>query len=157
MNRKLLIPILLVIAAIISAAAYSMGWFHRDTSLQGSGTVEARNIRVGSKVGGRIDKILVREGDSVEPGQVLITFDDRELLASLSQTKAAAEKASRDPAGVVHHIPPFAPSPRKSPPSHQLHLRPMPRRGGQTAIAGDQRRVGVAPLTVWPVPADRPG
>jgi multidrug resistance efflux pump len=95
MNRKRLIPILLVILAVISAAAYSMGWLHRDTGLEGSGTVEARNIRVGSKVGGRIDKILVREGDSVEPGQVLITFDDRELLASLSQTKAAAEKASR--------------------------------------------------------------
>jgi multidrug resistance efflux pump len=72
-----------------------MGWLRRDASLQGSGTVEARNIRVGSKVGGRIDKILVREGDTVESGQVLITFDDKELLASLAQTRAAAEKAER--------------------------------------------------------------
>jgi multidrug resistance efflux pump len=63
--------------------------------LQGSGTVEARNIRVGSKIGGRIDKVLVREGDSVEPGQVLITFDEKELQASLSQARAAAEKAER--------------------------------------------------------------
>jgi multidrug resistance efflux pump len=50
---------------------------------------------VGSKVGGRIDKVLVREGDTVQPGQVLITFDDKELLASLDQTRAAAEKAVR--------------------------------------------------------------
>lgn len=93
MKRKyLLIPIIL--AALIAAAAYSMGWFHRDMSLQGSGTVEARNIRVGSKVGGRIDKILVREGDTVDAGQLLITFDDKELQASLQQSRAAAEKAA---------------------------------------------------------------
>jgi multidrug resistance efflux pump len=76
-------------------AAYSMGWFRHDDALQGSGTVEARDIRVGSKIGGRIDKVLVREGDTVQAGQVLITFDDKELLASLAQTRAAAEKAQR--------------------------------------------------------------
>jgi multidrug resistance efflux pump len=94
MNRKSLL-ILIVVAGLAAAAAYSMGWFHHDTTLQGSGTVEARNIRVGSKVGGRIDKILVREGDAVESGQLLITFDDRELLASLAEARAAAEKAER--------------------------------------------------------------
>jgi multidrug resistance efflux pump len=94
MKRKIiLIPVIL--AAALAAAAYSMGWFRHDTGLQGSGTVEARDIRVGSKVGGRIDKILVREGDSVESGQLLITFDDKELLASLAQSRAAAEKAQR--------------------------------------------------------------
>jgi HlyD family secretion protein len=94
MNRKRLL-IILVVAGIGALAAYSMGWLHRETGLQGSGTVEARNIRVGSKVGGRIDKVLVREGDSVEPGQVLVTFDDKELHATLEQMRAAAEKAQR--------------------------------------------------------------
>jgi HlyD family secretion protein len=94
LNRKglLIIP---VVAGIGAVAAYSMRWFHRDTGLQGSGTVEARNIRVGSKVGGRIDQVLVREGDSVEPGQVLVTFDDKELQATLEQMRAAAQKAER--------------------------------------------------------------
>lgn len=94
MNRKRLL-LLLIVAALVAVAAYSMGWFHRDTNLQGSGTVEARDIRVGSKIGGRIDKVLVREGDSVEQGQVLLTFDDKELQAALSQSRAAAEKAER--------------------------------------------------------------
>ena len=94
MNRKRLL-IIVVAAGIGAVAAYSMGWFHRETGLQGSGTVEARNIRVGSKVGGRIDKVLVREGDSVEPGQVLVTFDDKELHATLEQMRAAAQKAQR--------------------------------------------------------------
>jgi multidrug resistance efflux pump len=93
-NRKLLIIILLV-AVALAATVYASGWFHRDSALQGSGTVEARDTRVGSKIGGRIDQVLVREGDRVKPGQVLITFDDKELRASLQQSRAAAEKAQR--------------------------------------------------------------
>jgi HlyD family secretion protein len=94
MNRKRII-ILAILVAVVTGTALYAAWFRRDTALQGSGTVEARNIRVGSKVGGRIDKVLVREGDSVEPGQVLITFDDRELQAALEQSRANAEKAQR--------------------------------------------------------------
>jgi HlyD family secretion protein len=94
MNRKLIL-ILIAAAAVVAATALYAGWLHRDNALQGSGTVEARNIRVGSKVGGRIDKVLVREGDSVVPGQVLITFDDKELQAALEQSRANAEKAQR--------------------------------------------------------------
>src|SRR5580704_18931383 len=91
------IAILVVLIVLTTAAVVSARWFQRrnDSSLQGSGTVEARYIRVGSKIGGRIDKVLVREGDSVKAGQVLITFDDKELAAALDQSKAAAEKAAR--------------------------------------------------------------
>jgi len=95
MNRKRAVVIVVVVAAIAGAAAYSGGWFRRDNSLQGSGTVEARDIRVGSKIAGRIDKVLVREGDTVQAGQVLITFDDRELMATLQQSQASAQKAQR--------------------------------------------------------------
>src|SRR6267378_109281 len=94
MNRKRILIILVVVIALAATGLYA-GWFHRDSSLQGSGTVEARNIRVGSKVGGRIDKVLVREGDAVQPGQVLVTFDDKELQAALEQSRANAEKARR--------------------------------------------------------------
>src|SRR5664279_1227738 len=93
MKRKW--PILLLVVAGIAAAAYSAGWFRKDTGLRSSGTVESRNIRVGSKIGGRIEKVLVREGDYVEPGQVLITFDDKELQSALSESRAAAEKSAR--------------------------------------------------------------
>jgi HlyD family secretion protein len=94
MTRKRIIILILIVLIVGGTTAYA-AWFRRDSALQGSGTVEARDIRVGSKVGGRIDKVLVREGDKVQPGQVLITFDDKELLASLDQSRAAAEKAKR--------------------------------------------------------------
>ena len=94
MTRKRVF-VLILVALILGGTTVYATWFRRDNALQGSGTVEARNIRVGSKVGGRIDKVLVREGDRVQPGQILITFDDKELLASLDQSRAAAEKAQR--------------------------------------------------------------
>ena len=94
MNRKRLILIFVIAAAVAATVLYG-GWFRHDSGLQGSGTVEARDIRVGSEVGGRIDKVLVREGDKVQTGQILITFDDKELHAALEQSKANAEKAER--------------------------------------------------------------
>src|SRR3974390_291968 len=88
-------PILLLVAVgLVGVAGYSAGWFRKDTGLESPGTVESRNIRVGSKIGGRIEKILVREGDNVEAGQGLITFDDKELQAALSESRAAAEKSA---------------------------------------------------------------
>src|ERR1700739_2617495 len=94
MNRKALL-IIPVLAGVAAVAAYSINWFHHDTALQGSGTIEARNIRVGSKVGGRIDQVLVREGDRVHAGQVLVTFDDKEMAAELEQSKATSDKMAR--------------------------------------------------------------
>ena len=94
MKRKSIIMVFVAAAAVAVTTVYAT-WFRGDNSLQGSGTVEARNIRVGSEVGGRIDTVLVREGDTVHQGQVLVTFDDKELLASLDQSKAAALKAQR--------------------------------------------------------------
>ncbi len=67
-----------------------------------SGTVEARTISVGSRAGGRIKEILVREGDRVSPGQPLIVFEPGDLLAQklgaegqLVQARANLEKLER--------------------------------------------------------------
>jgi HlyD family secretion protein len=94
MKSRIFIIVVVVIAAVVVAGVYG-GWFHKETGLQGSGTVEARNIRVGSKVGGRILEVRVREGDRVQPGQTLITFDEKELEASLAQAQANAQKSAR--------------------------------------------------------------
>src|ERR1700675_155812 len=94
MTRKRVF-ILIFVAVILGGTTVYATWFRRDSSLQGSGTVEARDIRVGSKVGGRIEKVLVRDAAPFQAGQVLITFDDKELKAALDQSSAAAEKARR--------------------------------------------------------------
>lgn len=84
MNRKVLIPIVIAVAL---AALGARSFFKRDTSLTASGTLEARNVSVGSKVGGRITQVLVAEGDHVKKGQLLVAFDDAELNAALLQAR----------------------------------------------------------------------
>ena len=92
MKRKRLMVIGIVL--VLGIAAY-MWASTRPQPLVASGTVEARDIRVGSKVGGRIEQVLVREGDKVEAGQVLATFDDRELKATLDASLANFQKLER--------------------------------------------------------------
>ncbi len=93
MNRKRMVVMGVVLAAV--GVAVWAGVFRRAERLEGSGTIEAKNIRVGSKVGGRIEQVLVEEGHRVEAGQVLVTFDERELRAALDQARANYEKLKR--------------------------------------------------------------
>ena len=66
-----------------------------------SGTVEARTIEVGSRVGGRVQKVLVREGDDVKAGQTLLVLEPGDLPAQrlqaegqLTQAQAALDRVS---------------------------------------------------------------
>jgi multidrug resistance efflux pump len=60
----------------------------RESELLYSGTVETREIRVGSKVGGRVLEVLVEEGQEVAEGQTLVRFDVGELEAQKKQAQA---------------------------------------------------------------------
>jgi len=93
MSRKR-IAVLIVVLAAVGVAVWA-GAFRREERLEGSGTIEAKNIRVGSKVGGRIEKVLVEEGNGVEAGQLLVTFDEKELRAALDEAQANYEKMRR--------------------------------------------------------------
>jgi multidrug resistance efflux pump len=53
-----------------------------------SGTVEARTISVGSRAGGRVKEVLVKEGDRVAKGQPLITLEPGDWPAQLMQAQA---------------------------------------------------------------------
>lgn len=87
----IILLILIAVALLLGVAAYL--WASgRPKPLLASGTVEAHDIRVGSEVGGHLNRVLVREGDSVETGQLLATFDDKELKAKLNASRANLEK-----------------------------------------------------------------
>jgi membrane fusion protein YbhG len=84
--------IALALLAILGATAFA--WkAHRVEGLVVSGTLEARNIEVGSKVGGRVSRVLIHEGDRVEPNQLLIEFDSSELEGQLLQARGRVEAA----------------------------------------------------------------
>ena len=55
------------------------------------GIVETQEVRLSSKVGGRVEKVLVREGDLVDAGQQLVMLECAELNAKRSQLVAQQE------------------------------------------------------------------
>ena len=61
-----------------------------------SGTVETREIQVGSKVGGRVTAVHVEEGQAVKASAVLVSFEVDELKAQRAQAQAAVEQAQAD-------------------------------------------------------------
>jgi multidrug resistance efflux pump len=86
--------IVIAVVVLAGAAFAARSWFNRNhKGLEASGTLEARNINVGSKVGGRVAKVLVQEGDHVQANQLLITFDDAELAAQVQQARGRLEQA----------------------------------------------------------------
>jgi multidrug resistance efflux pump len=56
------------------------------------GVVEIQEVRLGSKIGGRVDEVLVAEGDLVTKGQVLVRLETPELLAQRKQQVARLQE-----------------------------------------------------------------
>jgi len=83
---------LVVILAIWIAFAWA-GWRSRN---EYAGTVETREIQIGSKVGGRVTEVGVEEGQVVRAGTVLVRFECDELKAQRTQAQASVEQAQAD-------------------------------------------------------------
>lgn len=84
-RSRMILPVLVALGA---------GWYawHRwrvaHAPYEWSGTVEARTISLGSRAGGRVQKVLVKEGDRVAPGDALITLEPGDWPAQLAQAEA---------------------------------------------------------------------
>lgn len=89
---------MIIIAVAIAAAAF-VGWkvFSKtdlpDGIAAGNGRLEANELFISSKFPGRIKEVLVNEGDTVIPGQVVARLDTEELEANLRQAEAQIAEA----------------------------------------------------------------
>ena len=64
-----------------------------ESQISASGTIEATEIHVGSKVGGEVKKLFVREGSAVHQGDPLAVMDHATLDLKLKQVEAGVELA----------------------------------------------------------------
>lgn len=90
--------ILLIVGLAVIGAAIGAWMFLRAPGLpvgfaQGNGRLEATQIYVSSKYPGRIAEVLVREGDTVEAGQVVARMDTTALEAQLREAEAQIRSA----------------------------------------------------------------
>lgn len=88
--QKVLIPIVLL-------AALALAWLYwqqtRPQPLVVSGFVEADQIRVGSRIGGRVARVMVAEGQRVKAGEPLFALEPFDLQERLAHARAQAEAA----------------------------------------------------------------
>lgn len=79
---------------LVTVAAISCTEEAPSDRLRVSGHVEVTETRVAAEAGGRVLTLTVREGDRVEPGQVVMTLDTRDV--ELAIQRARAEQAAAD-------------------------------------------------------------
>jgi HlyD family secretion protein len=100
-----------IIAAVIAAAAASYGLYRFWLSQQKtdavtlSGRVEGYETKVSARMGGKVTRLAVREGDSVSPGQVIAEIDDADLRAQLQAADARVRVALQNLARTQQQLP----------------------------------------------------
>ena len=91
-------PVAAIITAPLIIAACAFGFIvvrhaHHEKPLI-SGTVEITHIDVASKIAGRIDSLVVHEGDYVSKGQFLGSLESKEMNAKVEQARGAMNAAN---------------------------------------------------------------
>ena len=89
--KKYLTPALITVA-VVAVAAYAWTSLRGDDTAQsfysGNGRIEATEIDLATKLGGRLRDILVREGEFVEAGQLLAHMQIDSLEAQRAEAEA---------------------------------------------------------------------
>jgi RND family efflux transporter MFP subunit len=80
--------IIVVVVAAVAAALWAYPRLGRPEPLLLSGTVEARDVQVGSLVGGRVSAVHVDEGQVVKKGDVLVTLEPDLLDLQIKEQRA---------------------------------------------------------------------
>ena len=98
-RKWVVIPVLLVLAAGIALYVFFQNRQNGETIISVSGNIEATTVDVSFKIPGKIDKILVEEGDLLKEGQIIATLEHKDLLAQKARAEATLESTqSRIPA-----------------------------------------------------------
>ncbi len=66
---------------------------NNETTIEASGTIEAREITVSSELGGKLKKVKKEEGDNVKKGELLAEVDSEVAQAQVEQAEAGVEIA----------------------------------------------------------------
>ena len=93
---------IVVVLVVVIATIGVRSWWKKGDTITASGTLEARNVSVGSKVGGRVAQVNVLEGDHVQAGQVILSFEDSELNARLLSARGKHEEAKANYQKMLH-------------------------------------------------------
>lgn len=97
-KSKAILTLLVVVAVAVTASVLTL---MRQPDLPegfaaGNGRTEAIEVNITTKYGGRLEQVLVKEGDTVGVGQTLARFDTRELAAQLRRAQADVRSSEHE-------------------------------------------------------------
>src|SRR3990172_9369979 len=101
MSRNKFIIYIGILGLLIAAGYGVWGTLEVEGELVLSGVVEADDIHVGSKIGGRVLKVAAKEGQGVKAGDILVLLEPYELNASLAESRASLKQAEAKLAELV--------------------------------------------------------
>ena len=129
------LAMVLASAAIFYISCANGGFgFRKEDPLLFSGTIETREIRVGSKVGGRVTEVLVMEGQETQTGQTIVRFDIAEIEARRLQAEAKiAQQQAR---------------------LERLERGARPEEKAQASAAAETARANLEAIRNWPRPEE---
>ncbi|MDH5741798.1 MAG: efflux RND transporter periplasmic adaptor subunit [Nitrospira sp.] len=87
----LVLTILVAVGGYVALDRWILNSGLPDGLIQVNGRIEGDHVTVASKFPGRILELLVREGDQVTKGQVLVKLDDAQTTARVEQARRAFE------------------------------------------------------------------
>jgi len=95
-NRLPLLGIILIVVVLLSLGGYYL--YNRTlpvaaSSLSASGTIEATQVSIAPELSGKVVEVLVKEGDAVKAGDVLLRLDDTLLKAQRAVAAASLDNA----------------------------------------------------------------
>lgn len=95
MNIKKLsiIGVIVIIGVVAYLIWQNINKPNMDGIVSGNGRIEATEINISSKLAGQLEEILVKEGDFVEPYQVLARIKVLSLEAQLRELEAQQRQA----------------------------------------------------------------
>lgn len=109
MKKKIVIPL----AAAVAAAAVA-GYLYKQKLNEeemrnpkfygGNGRLEATEINLAAKLAGRVEQVLVQEGDMITKGQPLVQMQINTLNAQMKQAKAKKKAAETNAAASAANV-----------------------------------------------------
>ena len=92
MNKSKIIALIVVLVITIGAAGYKL-YGRQSSGITATGTIEVTRADITSKVSGYITQLKLKEGDSLQAGQVVLHIARPDLTAQLLRDEAALTKA----------------------------------------------------------------
>lgn len=98
MKKKVVIPLVLVAVAAAAGACIYKQKLNEEELMNpkfygGNGRLEATEVNLAAKLAGRIEEVLVQEGDMITKGQPLVKMQVNTLNAEMKQAKAKKRSA----------------------------------------------------------------